>query len=68
MGGAVIERMVSLTERSASFRELMRDLFAGTQEYSNLKQRVRRSLPRIAGETLASAIWRTKRELGRAAA
>jgi hypothetical protein len=68
MGGAVIERMVSLTERSASFRELMRDLFAGTQEYSNLKQRVRRILPRIAAETLASAIWRTKRELGRAAA
>jgi flavin-dependent dehydrogenase len=68
MGGAVLERMVGLTERSASFRELMRDLFAGTQEYSNLKQRVRRSLPRIVTETLASAIWRSKRELGRAAA
>jgi len=68
MGGAVLERMVSLTERSASFRELMRDLFAGTQEYSNLKQRVRRCLPRIAAESLASAIWGRKRELGRAAA
>jgi len=63
MGGAVIERMVSLTERSATFRELMRDLFAGTQEYSNLKQRVRRSLPRIAVEAVLSTIWRTKREL-----
>ncbi len=68
MGGAVLERMVGLTERSASFRELMRDLFAGTQEYSNLKQRVRRSLPRIVTETLASAIWRSKQELRRAAA
>jgi flavin-dependent dehydrogenase len=68
MGGAVLERMVSLTERSPSFRELMRDLFAGTQEYSNLKRRVRRSLPRIAAETLASVILRSTRELGRAPA
>jgi flavin-dependent dehydrogenase len=63
MGGAVIERMVSLTQRSATFGDLMRDLFAGTQEYSNLKQRVRRSLPRIAAEAVVSTICRTKREL-----
>jgi flavin-dependent dehydrogenase len=62
VGGAVLERMVSLTERSASFRDLMRDLFAGTQEYSNLKQRVRRSLPRITAESVASAIWKSRRE------
>jgi len=68
MGGAVLERMVGLTERSASFRELMRDLFAGTQEYSNLKQRVRRSLPIIVTETMASAIWRSKQEPRRAVA
>jgi flavin-dependent dehydrogenase len=60
LGGAVIERMVSLTDRSASFRELMRDLFAGTQEYSNLKQRARRSLPRILGETAISAMRRRR--------
>ena len=65
LGGAVLERMVSLTERSATFLDLMRALFAGTQGYSNLRQRVRRSLPRIVTETLASAIWRSKRELWR---
>jgi flavin-dependent dehydrogenase len=63
MGGEVIERMVSLTQRSATFGDLMRDLFAGTQEYSNLKRRVHRSLPRIAAEAVASTMWRTKREL-----
>jgi flavin-dependent dehydrogenase len=63
MGGEVIERMVSLTQRSATFGDLMRDLFAGTQEYSNLKRRVHRSLARIAAEAVASTMWRTKREL-----
>jgi geranylgeranyl diphosphate/geranylgeranyl-bacteriochlorophyllide a reductase len=56
MGGAVIERMVQLTARSTRFRELMRDLFAGTQEYSDLRERVSRSLPRIVAETLVSAL------------
>jgi hypothetical protein len=32
LGGEVLERMVQLTARSSHFRELMRDLFAGTQE------------------------------------
>jgi len=68
MGGGVLERMVILTLRSPSFRELMRDLFAGTQEYSNLKQRVRRSLPKIAAEAVVSTIWRSKREPRRAIA
>jgi flavin-dependent dehydrogenase len=63
MGGEVIERMVSLTQRSATFGDLMRDLFAGTQEYSNLKRRVHRSLARIAAEAVVSTMWRTKREL-----
>lgn len=54
LGGSVIERMVSLTERSPRFRELMRDLFSGTQEYAGLKQRVHRSLPRVAVEALFS--------------
>ena len=56
MGGAVIERMVQLTTVSARFRELMRDLFAGVQEYSGLKERIYKSLPRIAGEALISTI------------
>src|SRR6266568_163559 len=35
IGGPVVERMVQLSSRSLQFRDLMRDLFAGTQEYSN---------------------------------
>jgi flavin-dependent dehydrogenase len=58
LAGNVIERMIELTGRSPRFRELMRDLFAGTQEYSNLRDRVSRDLPRIAVETLLSSFWR----------
>ena len=65
LGGSVLERMVQLTARSSRFRELMRDLFAGTQEYSDLRQRVQRSLLRIAIETMVSALWHSPVELGR---
>jgi flavin-dependent dehydrogenase len=64
LGGSVLERMVQLTARSSRFRELMRDLFAGTQEYSDLRQRVQRSLPRIAAEALVTTFWRPPAELG----
>jgi len=57
MAGSVIERMIQLTARSPRFREIMRDLFAGTQEYSNLRDRLRGSLPRIAAEALVSTFW-----------
>ena len=60
LGGSVLERMVQLTGSSTKFRELMCDLFAGTQEYSNLKQRVYRSLPAIAAEALVSTLWRSE--------
>ena len=56
LGGSVLERMVQLTGRSARFRDLMRDLFAGTQEYSDLRQRVRRNSPKIAVEALVSVL------------
>lgn len=59
MGASVIERMVQLTARSPRFRNLMRDLFAGVQEYSTLKKRVYRSLPTVAAEALVSTLWRT---------
>ena len=69
LGGSVLERMVQLTSLSSRFRELMRDLFAGTQEYSDLRLRIRRSLPRIVTEALVSTFWRppveTERELVR---
>ena len=58
LGGEVLERMVQLTARSSHFRELMRDLFAGTQEYADLRKRVYRSLPRIAAEALVSPFWK----------
>ncbi len=60
LGGNVIERMIGMTHRSPRFRELMRDLFAGTQEYSDLRHRVKRNLPRIVGESLVSALFPSK--------
>src|SRR5438874_87982 len=63
MGRPVVERMLQLTVRSKSFRELMRDLFAGTQEYSDLRERVQRSLPRIGAETVVSMFWQPSRTL-----
>jgi len=57
LGGSVLERMVQLTGSSNRFRQLMRDLFSGAQEYSTLKKRVYRSLPKIAAEALVSTLW-----------
>jgi len=68
LGAPVIERMVGLTTRSPHFRDLMRDLFSGTQEYSSLKRRVRASLPRVATETLVNFLWRSKRDVQEAVA
>ena len=64
MGAPVIERMIQLTSRSPQFRALMRDLFSGSQEYSNLRERLYRSLPRIAAEALASTLWNRKGQSG----
>jgi flavin-dependent dehydrogenase len=65
MGGNVLERMIQLTQRSPRFREIMRDLFSGPQEYSDLRQRVYEELPRIAMEVVTSTLWTT---LGRRSA
>jgi flavin-dependent dehydrogenase len=59
MGAPVVERMIQLTERSPRFRELMRDLFSGSQGYSDLRECVYRSLPRIAAEALVNTLWKT---------
>ena len=40
LGTAVTTRMVQFLQRNAVFRQLMSDLFCGTQDYSSLKQRV----------------------------
>ena len=59
LGGSVLERMIQLTQRSAGFREIMRDLFSGAQEYSDLRQRVYEKLPRIITEAAVSGLWTT---------
>jgi flavin-dependent dehydrogenase len=40
LGSAVTTRMVQFLQRNAVFRQLMSDLFCGTQDYTTLKQRV----------------------------
>ena len=59
LGGSVLERMVHLTQLSARFRAIMRDLFSGAQEYTDLRQRVYKKLPRIAMEAVVSTFWNT---------
>lgn len=56
MGSPVIEQMVRLTARSQRFRDLMRDLFAGSQGYSDLRKRLYRSLPTIAAQAMVSGM------------
>jgi hypothetical protein len=55
----VVERMIQLTQCSARFREILRDLFSGAQEYADLRQRVYDRLPRIAMEAALSTLWNT---------
>ena len=55
-GGSVLERMIALTAHSPSFRDLMSDLFAGTQGYSDLKARLYRILPAVMTEGLGSSL------------
>jgi geranylgeranyl reductase family protein len=55
-GESVLERMVALTQRSATCRDLMCDLFAGIQGYRDLRSRLYRSLPTMMAEVLASRL------------
>jgi hypothetical protein len=55
-GDSVLERMVSLTAQSASFRDLMSDLFAGIQGYKDLRARLMRILPTVMGESVAETL------------
>lgn len=57
-GDSVLERMVSLTARSASFRDLMSDLFAGIHGYRDLRARLYRILPAVMAEGLAETLRR----------
>ncbi len=40
LGGAVTTRMVQLVNHSATFRDLIRDVFSGAQDYRSLKRRL----------------------------
>jgi len=55
-GDSVLEKMVSLTAQSASFRTLMSDLFAGIQGYRDLRARLYRILPAVMAEGLAGTL------------
>ena len=55
-GDSVLERMISLTAQSATFRELMSDLFAGIQGYGDLRTRLLRILPAVMREGLAGSL------------
>ncbi len=55
-GDSVLERMVYLTAQSASFRELMSDLFAGIQGYRDLRSRLYRILPSVTAEGLTGTL------------
>jgi flavin-dependent dehydrogenase len=55
-GESVLERMVSLTAQSASFRDLMSDLFAGIQGYHDLRARLYRILPSVMAQGLSGTL------------
>lgn len=54
LGESILERMIQFAAESASFRELLCDLFAGTQGYLGLKGRCYRTLPRVLREFVGS--------------
>jgi len=57
-GGSVLERMVALTAQSASFRDLMSDLFAGIQTYRDLRARLYNILPTVMAQGLTGMLRR----------
>lgn len=54
LGDTVLERMIQFAAESASFRELLRDLFTGVQGYVGLKRRCYRTLPGVVRDFVAS--------------
>jgi flavin-dependent dehydrogenase len=56
MGESVTERMVQFTANSSKFQQLMCDMFAGSQGYTTLRQRLYRSLPRMVAESAVTSL------------
>lgn len=56
LGTAVTTRMVQFLQRNAVFRQLLSDLFCGTQDYTTLKQRVLDHLGGTLSQFVSSVI------------
>jgi flavin-dependent dehydrogenase len=56
LGGAVTTRMIQFMRRSATFRQLMADLFSGAQSYRGLKARLWSQFGVTLNEILASLL------------
>jgi len=56
LGTAVTTRMVQFLQRNAVFRQLLSDLFCGTQDYTTLKQRVLSHLGGTVSQFVSSVI------------
>src|ERR1700732_375291 len=56
LGTAVTTRMVQFMNRSAVFRQLMSDLFSGTQDYTSLKRRLWGHLGITVSEFVSSVL------------
>jgi geranylgeranyl diphosphate/geranylgeranyl-bacteriochlorophyllide a reductase len=56
LGSAVTTRMVQFMRRSPVFRQLMSDLFSGTQDYSSLKRRLWGQLGVTISEFISSVL------------
>lgn len=54
LGGAITTRMVQLLNHSPAFRDLIRDVFSGSQDYRSLKQRLWKQFGLTIGEFLRS--------------
>ncbi len=56
LGSAVTTRMIQFVQRSATFRELMADVFSGAQDYRSLKRRLWAQLGVTLSEVVASFV------------
>ncbi len=57
-GGGLLDRMIQMAAYSEEMRAILRDLFAGSQGYTDLRQRVGGSLPTILKQCGANLLWR----------
>ncbi len=62
LGGAVTTRMIAFARHSATFRQMLADVFAGSQSYRTLKARLWRQLGLTLTETAGSLLHRRPRD------